>query len=137
MDMKAVNDQVIADFRAGGEISVEGMHRDRLILLTTTGARTFTPATVPVMFTKTDRGILVVASNDGAEHEPQWYRNLVADPVVHVEEPTREYDGAARVLAQKVREAAWTRLIAEYPFFVDQQEKAGRELPLVEITKTD
>jgi deazaflavin-dependent oxidoreductase (nitroreductase family) len=88
------------------------------------------------MFTTTDAGILVVASNDGAHREPQWYRNLVADPVVHVEEPTREYDGAARVLAQKVREAAWAKLTADYPFFIDQQERAGRELPLVEITKT-
>lgn len=134
--MRAVNEQVIADFRAGGEISVEGIHRERIVLLTTTGARTFTPTTVPVMFTKTERGILVVASNDGAEDEPDWYRNLVADPVVHVEDPSREYDGAARVLAQKAREAAWAKLIAEYPFFVDQQEKAGRELPLVEITET-
>jgi deazaflavin-dependent oxidoreductase (nitroreductase family) len=136
MNTKTVNEQVISDFRAGGEISVEGVHRDRLVLLTTTGARTFEPTTVPVMFTKTDRGILVVASNDGDEHDPQWYRNVVADPVVHVEEPTREYDGAARVLAQKVREQAWAKLTAEYPFFVDQQDNAGRELPLVEITKT-
>lgn len=136
MGMQAINRQVIADFRAGREISVDGVHRDRLVLLTTTGARTFAPVTVPVMFTTTEHGILVVASNDGDEAEPQWYRNLVADPVVHVEEPTREYDGAARVLAQKVREQAWTKLIADHPFFVDQQEKAGRELPLVEITKT-
>ena len=136
MGMRSLNKQVIADFRAGREISIEGMQRERLILLTTIGARTFAPATVPVMFTTTDRGILVVASNDGAEVEPQWYRNLVADPLVHVEEPDREYDGAARVLAQKVRDAAWARLIAAHPFFVDQQEKAGRELPLVEITKT-
>jgi len=134
--MKAVNQQVIDDFRAGREISVEGVHRERIVLLTTTGARTFAPMTVPVMFTTTDRGILVVASNDGAEDEPQWYRNVVADPVVHVEEPEREYDGSARVLAQEAREAAWARLIADHPFFVDRQEKAGRELPLVEITKT-
>jgi deazaflavin-dependent oxidoreductase (nitroreductase family) len=136
MDMVAVNRQVIADFRAGGELSVEGMHRDRLVLLTTVGEKTFEPSTVPVMFTRTDAGILVVASNDGAYEEPQWYRNLVADPVVHVEEPTREYDGAARVLAQRVRDQAWKKLTADHPFFVDQQEKAGRELPLVEITKT-
>ena len=136
MDMKAVNEQVIGDFRAGGEISVEGMHRERLVLLTTTGARTFTPTTVPVMFTRTDRGILVVASNDGADTEPQWYRNLVADPVAHVEEPTREYDGAAHVLGDAARANAWKRLIADYPFFVEQQKKAGRELPLVEISET-
>jgi len=136
MGMRSVNKQVIADFRAGHEISIEGVHRERLVLLTTIGARTFVPTTVPVMFTTTERGILVVASNDGAEHEPQWYHNVVADPLVHVEESDREYDGAARVLAQKARDAAWAHLISEHPFFVDQQEKAGRELPLVEITKT-
>lgn len=136
METKSVDAKVIADFRAGGEISVEGVHRERLILLTTTGARTFVPTTVPVMFTTTEQGILVVASNDGAEDAPHWYHNVVADPVVHVEEPTQEYDGAARVLAQRVREAAWAKLIAEYPVFVDQQERAGRELPLVEITRT-
>jgi len=136
MGMRSINQQVIADFRAGGEVSVEGVHRERLILLTTIGARSYRPTTVPVMFTTTDRGILVVASNDGAEQDPQWFRNVVADPLVHVEEPTREYDGAARVLAQKARAEAWERLIAAHPFFVDQQEKAGRELPLVEITKT-
>lgn len=136
MDMKAVNDRVIADFRSGGDISIEGMHRERLVLLTTTGAQTFLPATVPLMFTTTDNGILVVASNDGADDDPQWYRNVVADPIVHVEEPTRDYDGAARVLAERARSTAWARLIADYPFFVDQQEKAGRELPLVEITET-
>lgn len=136
MDMKAVNDRVIGDFRAGGEISVDGVHRERLVLLTTTGERTFVPTTVPVMFTATEHGILVVASNDGARDEPKWYRNLVADPLVHVEEPTREYDGAARVLADKARDAAWARLISDHPFFVDQQENAGRELPLVEIMTT-
>jgi deazaflavin-dependent oxidoreductase (nitroreductase family) len=136
MDMSAVNRQVIDDFRAGGEISIEGMHRDRIVLLTTTGARTFVPATVPVMFTSTEHGILVVASNDGAADAPQWFRNVVADPVVHIEEPNREYDGAARVLAHGAREAAWTKLVGMHPFFIEQQEKAGRELPLVEITET-
>ena len=134
--MRAVNEQVIIDFRAGGEISIDGMHRERLVLLTTTGEETFQPTTVPVMFAKTDAGILVVGSNDGAHEVPHWFRNLVADPVVHVEEPTREYDGAARVLAERVRAEAWKKLIADYPFWVDQQERAGRELPLAEITKT-
>jgi deazaflavin-dependent oxidoreductase (nitroreductase family) len=136
MDMHAINEQVIADFRAGGEISVEGMHRERLILLTTTGERTFEPTTVPVMFTRTEHGILVIGSNDGSHESPHWFRNLVADPVVHVEEPDREYDGAARVLAQAARLKAWAALIAEYPMFVEQQQRAGRELPLVEITET-
>jgi deazaflavin-dependent oxidoreductase (nitroreductase family) len=100
------------------------------------GEKTFQPTTAPVMFTTTDAGILVVASNDGAHEAPHWFRNLVRDPVVHIEEPTREYDGTARVLAGKARDQAWTTLIADFPFFVDQQERAGRELPLVEIVTT-
>ncbi len=37
VDRKELNRTVIEQFRAGGEI--EGMHRDRLLLLTTVGAR--------------------------------------------------------------------------------------------------
>lgn len=38
MDIKEINRKVIHQFRAGGQI--EGMQRDRLVLLTTVGART-------------------------------------------------------------------------------------------------
>jgi hypothetical protein len=44
MDVKATNRRVIEQFRAGGEI--EGMHRERLLLLTTTG----NPHTSPMTF---------------------------------------------------------------------------------------
>jgi deazaflavin-dependent oxidoreductase (nitroreductase family) len=104
-------------------------------LLTTTGERTFEPSTVSVAFTRTDDGILVVA-DDESDDDPQWYRNLVADPVVHVEETGRGYDGAARVLAQSFRERAWEKLIADHPDVLVRQERAGRELPLVEILET-
>jgi hypothetical protein len=40
LDIAAVNRRVIEQFRAGGEI--EGMHREALVLLTTTGAKTVT-----------------------------------------------------------------------------------------------
>ena len=37
MDIGDINRRVIEQFRAGGQI--EGMHRDRIVLLTTTRAR--------------------------------------------------------------------------------------------------
>ena len=48
MDVREVNRQVIEQFRAGGEI--EGMHRERLVLLTTVGVRTSQLRTTPMMF---------------------------------------------------------------------------------------
>ena len=43
MDMREINSRVIEQFRAGGPI--EGMQRDRLVLLTTTGRRSGQPRT--------------------------------------------------------------------------------------------
>ncbi len=45
MDIKEINRRVIEQFRAGGEI--EGMQRDRLLLLTTVGARIAQRRTTP------------------------------------------------------------------------------------------
>ena len=136
MDMKAINAQVVADFRSGGQISVEGMHRERLILLTTTDPTTGRSRTAPMLFLHDETGILVIASNNGAPVAPHWFENILVEPQVHVEEPDREYDGVARVLSHDDRDVVWQRIIVDNPFLIDQQEKAGRPLPLVEILPT-
>lgn len=133
--MKAVNQQVIADFRAGGPISVDGVHRERIVLLTTTGARSGEPRTVPVMFRPSENGILVVASDNGSPRVPRWFRDLVANPAVHVEAPDAEYDARATVLDGEKRDNVWKRLTSELPMFLEQQQRAGRELPLIEISR--
>jgi F420H(2)-dependent quinone reductase len=68
VDARQINQQVIAQFPAGAEI--EGMHRDRLVLLTTVGARTGQPHTTPVMFHRDGDRLLVIASNAGAPAAP-------------------------------------------------------------------
>jgi deazaflavin-dependent oxidoreductase (nitroreductase family) len=135
MDMKAVNEQVIREHRAGLEITVPGMHRERIVLLTTTGETSGTRSTAPMLLIPSDDGVLVVASNNAAPEPPHWFRNLVADPAVHVEEPDREYDAIAEVLDDATRETTWQRIILDYPFLVEQQEQAGRPLPLVRLVE--
>jgi hypothetical protein len=71
MDVCEVNKRVVEQFRAGGEI--EGMHRERLLLLTTTGRRSGQPRTTPMMFHRDGDRVLVVASNIGAPRHPDWY----------------------------------------------------------------
>jgi len=39
------------------------------------------------------------------------------------------------VLDGERRDNAWKRLTAAVPMFLEQQERAGRELPLVEISR--
>lgn len=135
MDMKAINRQVVEQFRAGGEI--EGMHRERLLLLTTTGAKTGQRRTTPMMFIREPDRILVIASNSGAPRHPDWYRNLVQNPNVRVEVGDESYDAIATPLTGTGRERAWTRIKQTYPFFADHEALTERAIPVVALTRRD
>ena len=133
MDVREINRQVIEQFRAGGEI--QGMHRDRLVLLTTTGARTGQRRTTPMMFHRDGDRLLVVASNIGAPRHPDWYVNLAASPRVAVEVGDETYDALAEPLEGKQRERAWAMLKENYPFFAEHEAKTERIIPVVALTR--
>ena len=119
MDVREVNRQVIEQFRAGGEI--EGMHRERLVLLTTVGVRTGQLRTTPMMFHPDGDRLLVVASNVGAPRHPDWYHNLVANPRVTVEVGNETYEAVATPLEGEERDRLWAMLKQTYPFFADHE----------------
>jgi deazaflavin-dependent oxidoreductase (nitroreductase family) len=133
MDIKAINRRVIEQFRAGGEI--EGMHRERLVLLTTTGRRSGRRITVPMMFHRDGDRILVIASNQGAPKDPEWYRNLVANPRVKVELANETFDGTAAPLEGADLERQWAAIKQASPFFAEHEKKAGRTIPVVALTR--
>ena len=133
MDVSEVNKRVIEQFRAGG--AIDGMHRERLLLLTTTGARSGSAHTTPMMFHRDGDGrLLVIASNAGAVRDPDWYRNLVAHPSVRVEIGEQDYAATATPLSGSDRQRAWAEITAAYPFFADHAVKAGRDIPVVALT---
>jgi deazaflavin-dependent oxidoreductase (nitroreductase family) len=133
MDIAEVNRRVIEQFRAGGE--VEGMHREGLVLLTTTGAKTGQRRTTSMMHHRDGDRILVIASNAGATTDPDWYRNLVRDPHVTVEVGHEAYPALATVLTGADRESQWAMLKETYPFFAEHEQKAGRTIPVVALTR--
>src|ERR1700736_2824352 len=51
-----------------------------VVMLTTTGARSGMPRTVPVLGLPTPDGLVVIASNYGSPRHPGWYHNLRANP---------------------------------------------------------
>jgi deazaflavin-dependent oxidoreductase (nitroreductase family) len=133
MDIDAINRQVIEQFRAGGEIT--GMHRDRILLLTTTGARSGRLRTTPMMFDKDGDRVVVMASNAGATKTPDWCHNLVADPHVIVEIGDETYEAVAVVAEGADRARLWSMITDHYPFFLEHEAKAGREIPLVVLRR--
>ena len=133
MDIKAINRQVIDQFRAGGEI--EGMHRDRLVLLTTTGVKSGQRRTTPMMFHREGDRLYVIASNIGAPRHPDWYLNLAAHPQVTVEVGDETYDARAEPLQGEERERVWATLKENYPFFAEHEAKTDRTIPVVALTR--
>lgn len=134
MDMKEINRRTIEQFRAGGEI--DGMHRERLLLLTTTGAKSRSTHTAPMMFVPDGERILVIASNMGAPKVPDWYRNLQADPRVTVEVGDEKYEASASPLQGADYDRSWARIKDGYPFFADHEAQAGRPIPVVALTRS-
>ena len=132
MDMRERNRQVIEQFRAGGDIP--GMHRERLLLLTTTGRTTGRPHTMPMMFHRDGDRVLVIASNVGALKHPDWYLNLAANPRVTVEIGDDTYDAVAGPLVGADLDLSWSMLKENYPFFVDHEATAQRTIPVVALS---
>ena len=134
MDIREINRRVIDQFRAGGP--VEGMQRDRLVLLTTTGRRSGRPRTTPMMFHRDGDRVLVIASNVGAAADPDWYRNVSADPHVTVEIGDESYPALAVATEGADRERVWAEIKELYPFFADHEVKAApRTIPVVALTR--
>ncbi|MEV0130080.1 nitroreductase/quinone reductase family protein [Dactylosporangium sp. NPDC050688] len=131
VDQREYNRKLIAEFRGNGR-----RLEDRpLLLLTTTGRRTGRPHTAPMMYIRVDGRMYVIASNAGAVRDPDWYRNLVAEPAVTVEAEGEEYRATARPVAGEDRPVLWTRIVERYPFFTDHQNDVERRIPVVELIR--
>ena len=107
----AYNQGIISEFRANhGVVSQPPFP---ILLLTTTGARTGRPATVPLGFGVDDNArVFVVASKAGAPRHPAWFHNLRANPSVTVELGARSFQARAVVTAGEERDRLY-RLVSD------------------------
>jgi len=121
----AYNQGVISDFRAHrGMVSQPPFP---ILLLTTTGARTGRPATVPLGFAVDDRGrVFVVASKAGAPHHPAWFHNLQANPSVTVELGDRSFPARAVVTAGEERDQLYALVSGG-----DYEKNTDRVFPVI------
>ncbi|MFD0906079.1 nitroreductase/quinone reductase family protein [Actinomadura sediminis] len=129
------NRQVIEEFRAN-EGRVGGMFEGgRLLLLTTTGARSGARHTVPLGYLPDGpERLLVIASAGGSPRHPAWFHNLVANPRVTIETGAFTVEADAVVLAGEERDRLFARAAEADPGWAGYEERAGRTLPVVALT---
>jgi deazaflavin-dependent oxidoreductase (nitroreductase family) len=78
-----------------------------------------------------DTRVVLVASKGGDDRDPQWYRNLSANPDVEVliDGTTRKM--RARTASPAERAALWPDIVAAYKYYDSYQNRADREIPVV------
>lgn len=125
------NQQLIEEFRANaGETSGPFKGR-RLLLLTSTGAKSGQRRTTPLVYSNDGGNLVIVASKGGAPSHPAWYHNLVAHPHATVEVGAEKYEVRARVASPGERERLYAQHASDMPAFNDYQTKTTRQIPVV------
>lgn len=132
------NQQIIDEFRANAGQVGGPFEGSRLLLLTTTGARSGEPHTTPVSYLP-DGGerVLVIASASGSPKHPHWFTNLVADPIVRVEDGVFTYQAKATVLVDAERDEVFARATEDDPEWAGYQAKTTRVIPVVALAAID
>ena len=102
-----------------------------MLLLTTTGRRSGTAHTVPLLYLREQECLVVIASYGGRHHHPDWYLNLQADPRATVRLPGQRSAVIARTADSAERAHWWPRAVAAYQGYSGYQEKTAREIPIV------
>ncbi len=122
------NRNIIDEFRANGG-KVSGYFAGRpLLLLHHVGAKTGIERVNPLMYQEVDRGFAVFASKGGADHNPDWYHNLLANPETTIELGTEAVAVLARVAEGEERLRIWERQKREWPNFAEYEAKTARDV---------
>jgi deazaflavin-dependent oxidoreductase (nitroreductase family) len=80
-----------------------------------------------------DGSLLLVAANGGADWNPHWLHNLIADPHAEVELDGQIIRVTASVLSEAERTQMWDTALRAFPGLEDAQRATTRAIPLVKI----
>jgi len=104
-----------------------------VIVLTFKGAKSGKIRKTPLMRIEHNGTYAVVASNAGAPAHPFWYYNIVANPIVELQDGAVKQDMRVREVFGEEKSEWWKRADAAYPEFPAYRARAGREIPVLLI----
>ena len=133
--MSDFNAGIIEEFRANGGKVGGPFDGAPMLLLHTTGAKSGLERVNPMVFQQVGDELAVFASKAGAPTDPDWYRNLKANPAVTVELGSETIPMQARVAEGEERARIWEKQKQVMPGFAEYEAKAGREIPVVLLTR--
>ena len=130
---KRFNEAMVAALRAGkGHIDGE-LSAIPLLILTNKGAKSGVKRENPLAYFVVDNRLFVVASMGGADINPPWYNNVVANPDVVVEINGVAFPAVAKTVGPPEYEHIYSEVCKVLPVFKDYKERTKRVIPVVEL----
>jgi deazaflavin-dependent oxidoreductase (nitroreductase family) len=129
------NKKIIDEFRANGGKVGGPFAGKTLLLLHTKGTKSQQERINPVACIKDGDQLVVIASKGGAPTHPDWYYNIITNPLVTVEIGTEKLQVHATVSEEPERTRLYNQMVAMMPGFDDYRRKTTRVIPVIVLTR--
>jgi deazaflavin-dependent oxidoreductase (nitroreductase family) len=133
--MSDYNQRLVEEFRANNGKVGGQFANSPLMVLTTIGAKSGLPRTIPLVYTKDGDRLVIIASKGGAPTNPDWYHNLVANPTATVELPGETFQARAVIAEDAERDRLFAQQAEQMPGFADYQRNTTRQIPVVVLER--
>jgi len=131
------NKKIIEEFRAN-QGKVGGFFEGKsLLLLHTKGAKSGEERINPMACVREAGRLVVIASKGGAPTNPDWYYNVVANPMVTVEIGIEIIKARAEVAQEPERTRLYDKMAEMMPGFNDYRQKTARVIPVIILTPVE
>jgi deazaflavin-dependent oxidoreductase (nitroreductase family) len=118
-----------------GRWSLIGRHPQPSLLITTTGRRSGLPRTQPLLYVTDGGGYVVIGSNWGQPHHPEWSSNLLAQPAAQVTLGDRVLDVRATLVTGAERDRLWQMALQVWPAYGAYAGRTkGRQIRIFRLT---
>ena len=134
-DQNDFNRKVIDEFRQHGGTVGGAFAGAPMILVTHTGAKSGKEYTTPLVYSADGDRYVIIASKAGAPDDPQWYRNLVANPLVTLEVGAERFAARARTAEGDERARLYRAQADQMPNFDEYAKATTRTIPVVVLER--
>ena len=129
------NESIIKEFRENGGKVGGHFEGKPMLLIHTTGAKSGKAHINPVIYFMDGDKLIVIASKGGAPSHPDWYYNLIANPLVTVEVGTEQFQTHAEVVPEPDRTRLYNHMITIMDSFAEYEQKTTRVIPVIALTR--
>ena len=131
-------DRFVYEYSGGQHTAVNLLFGVPALTLTTIGAKSGLPRSVPLIGIPDGDDLILIASNWGQDRNPGWYHNLSVNPIVKVSIDGSEANYLAHEATGEEREIYWKKAVAIFGGYRAYKKRVGeRQIPVVILSPLD